>query len=250
VTAASSPADVAVVTGASGGIGSAIARAIRRQSKTSEDGLALGLHCHSDRAGAERLSEELGDCFVVEADLSTSAGRARLLDEALAHGTPYILVNSAGADRPHETALDVSEDAFDALVALNLKAPLFLMRAFAREMARAGSGVIVNVTSVLARRAVTGSAVYRATKAALEALTKQYAMELGPRRIRVNAVAPGFIETPMTAELPEERREQARREIACGEMGRPEAVAEAVCHLIENDYANGVVIPIDGGMGL
>lgn len=239
--------DVAVVTGASGGIGSAVARAIRSKS---EDDLALVLHCHRDRTGADRLSSELSDSFVVEADLSTSSGRGRLLDEALAHGTPYILVNSAGADRPHETALDVTEDAFDALVALNLKAPLFLMKLFAKEMARAGSGVIVNVTSVLARRAVTGSAVYRATKAALEALTKQYAMELGPRRIRVNAVAPGFIETPMTAELPEERREQVRREIAWGEMGTADAVAAAVCHLIENDYITGAVISVDGGMGL
>lgn len=240
-------ADVAVVTGASGGIGAAIARAIREKSA---DGLTLALHCHHNRGAAEKLAGELSDSFVVEADLTTSIGRGELCREVLTHGTPYILVNSAGVDRPHEPALEVSEESFDALVAVNLKAPLFLMKLFAREMARAGSGVIVNVTSVLARRAVVGSAVYRATKAALEALTLQYAMELGPRRIRVNAVAPGFIETAMTADLPEEKREQARKEIAWGEMGSPDAVAAAVCHAIENEYMTGAVIPVDGGMGL
>jgi 3-oxoacyl-[acyl-carrier protein] reductase len=239
--------DIAVVTGASGGIGSAIARSIHARS---DGGLRLALHYNRNRAAAERLADEIPGSFSVEADVATGAGRSRLLARVLEEGTPFILVNNAGVDRPHEPALDLHEESFDTLVAINLKAPLFLMKEFAREMARAGSGVIVNVTSVLARKGVVGSAVYRATKAALEELTRQFALELGPRNVRVNAVAPGFIETPMTATLPEDRRERALSQIAVGQFGTPQAVASAVCHLIENDYINGAVLAVDGGIGL
>jgi len=239
--------DIAVVTGASGGIGSAVARMIHARSGGD---VRIALHCHRNRAEAEKLRDAIPSSFIVASDLSLPSGREHLLREVLREGPPHILVNNAGIDRPHEPALELHEDAFDALVGLNLKAPLFLMRDFGKEMARAGSGVIVNVSSVLAHSAVTGSAVYRATKAALEELTRQFARELGPRNVRVNAVAPGFIETPMTSALEEDRRERLRQEIALGEFGAPEAVAAAVCHLIENDYINGAVLPVDGGIRL
>jgi 3-oxoacyl-[acyl-carrier protein] reductase len=185
---------------------------------------------------------------LIQADLSRPEDRERLAQEALAQGTPYVLVNAAGDDRPHEPALSIEESSFDYLIGLNLKAPLFLMKRFAREMARSGSGVIVNITSVLARHAVVGSALYRITKAALEAATRQFAMELGPRGVRVNAVAPGFIDTEMTGRLPDEAREQLRRGIAAGAIGAPEAVAAAVCQIIDNDYINGAVLAVDGGI--
>src|SRR5215471_5074587 len=235
--------DIAVVTGASGGIGSAVARMIHARSGGD---VRIALHCHRHRAEAEKLRGAIPSAFVVESHLTLRSGREHLLREVLREGPPHILVNNAGIDRPHEPALELHEEAFDALVGLNLKAPLFLMRDFGKEMARAGAGVIVNVSSVLAHSAVTGSAVYRATKAALEELTRQFARELGPRNVRVNAVAPGFIETPMTSALEEDRRERLRQEIALGEFGAPEAVAAAVCHLIENDYINGAVLPVDG----
>jgi 3-oxoacyl-[acyl-carrier protein] reductase len=117
-------------------------------------------------------------------------------------------------------------------------------------MAAAGSGVIVNVSSVLARKALVGSALYRATKAALEELTRQFAFELGPRGVRVNAVAPGFIETAMTEGIADGMRERILGEVALGAFGSPEAVAQAVGHLIENDFANGTVLFVDGGMAL
>jgi 3-oxoacyl-[acyl-carrier protein] reductase len=173
-----------------------------------------------------------------------------LMAAVLKQGTPYILVNNAGVDRPHEPVLLLEEKSFDAIVNVNLKAPLFLMRDFAREMTRAEGGIIVNISSVLARQALVGSAVYRATKAGLEALTKQFASELGPRGIRVNAVAPGFIETPMTDGLADKIKEDIRGQIALERFGSPEAVALAVCSLIENDYANGAVLAVDGGMTL
>ena len=106
------------------------------------------------------------------------------------------------------------------------------------------------MTSVLARQALTGSAAYRASKAALEALTKQFAYELGRSGVRVNAVAPGFVETPMTADVPEPVRADIRSRTALGRFATPEAVAEAVWQFIENESISGAVLPIDGGMNL
>jgi 3-oxoacyl-[acyl-carrier protein] reductase len=124
------------------------------------------------------------------------------------------------------------------------------MRDFAKEMVRNEAGVIVNISSVLARQAVIGSAIYRASKAALEALTAQFAYELGPKGVRVIAVAPGFIETAMTAGIPEDQRNGIRKGVALAQFGDPMAVAETVWHAIENQYLTGNVIHVDGGMGL
>ena len=240
-------ADIAVVTGASGGIGAAIAKAIHAKS---EGQLTLCLHFNGNEAAAKALSNEIPNSFVVKANLSTAEGRQALLDAVLAKGTPFCLVNNAGIDKPHEPALMITEAGFEKLISMNLAAPLFLMRDFAKEMARNESGVIVNISSILARQAVIGSAVYRATKCALEALTLQFASELGPKGIRVVAVAPGFIETAMTAEIPEEQRAGIKKGVALGSFGSPDAIAETVWHAIENQYLTGAVIAVDGGMAL
>ncbi|MBI3554170.1 MAG: SDR family oxidoreductase [Elusimicrobia bacterium] len=237
--------DIAVVTGASGGIGRAIAKAIHEKS---EGEMRLCLHYNGNEAKAKEVSAEIPESFVVKADLSSAAGRKTLLDAALKEGTPYVLVNNAGVDKPHEPALMITEGAFDALINTNLRSSVFLMKDFGNEMTRAGSGCIVNVSSVLARKALVGSALYRASKAALEEVTRQFAFELGPRGVRVNSVAPGFIETAMTAGIDDAMKEKIRAQIALGEFGVPEAVASAVCQLIENDYINGANIAVDGGM--
>ena len=240
-------ADIAVVTGASGGIGAAISKMIHSKS---EGQLRLCLNYNGNADAAKALAAEIPGSFVVQANLSTEAGRKTLLDAVLAKGTPYALINNAGIDRPHEPALLVTEASYDKILDTNLRAPLFLMRDFAKEMARNENGVIVNISSILARKAVIGSAVYRASKAALEALTQQFAHELGPKGVRVVAVAPGFIETAMTAEIPEDQRAGIKKDVAMGSFGAPEAVAETVWHAIENQYLNGVVIAVDGGMRL
>jgi len=237
--------DIAVVTGASGGIGRAIAKMIHQKG---EGAVRLALHYNGNEEAAKKVQAEIPDSFLIKADLATEEGRSYLLSEVLKQGTPYILVNNAGVDKPHEPALSILEASLDALINVNLKAPLFLMRDFGREMTRAEGGIIINVSSILARKALVGSAIYRATKAALEELTKQFAHELGPRGIRVNAVAPGFIETPMTDGLPDAVKEGILSEIAMERFGSPDAVAEIVCHLIENSYIQGAVIPVDGGM--
>jgi 3-oxoacyl-[acyl-carrier protein] reductase len=117
-------------------------------------------------------------------------------------------------------------------------------------MGRLDGGVIVNISSILAHRALVGSAVYGATKAALEALTRQFAMELGGHGVRVAAVAPGLIATAMTDLISEELQQKLRGQIASGELGKPEHIAEAVWHLIENEYTTGAVLAVDGGLGL
>ncbi len=239
--------DIAIVTGASGGIGLAVSKLIHEKSAGQ---LTLCLHYNGNKDAVEKLSKELPGSFIVQANLATPEGRKSLLDAVLAKGNPYCLINNAGIDKPHEPALMVTEEGFDKLISTNLKAPLFLMRDVAKEMARNESGVIVNVSSVLARKAVIGSAVYRATKAALEALTAQFASELGPKGIRVVAVAPGFIETAMTKDIPEEQRAGIKKDVALGAFGAPEAIAETVWHAIENQYLNGAVIAVDGGMAL
>ncbi|HVC09617.1 MAG TPA: SDR family oxidoreductase [Elusimicrobiota bacterium] len=241
------PKDIAVVTGASGGIGRAVAKAVHEKS---EGEIRVCLHCRGNQKSAEALRAEIPESFVVQADLSSAAGRQALLDAVMKEGAPYILVNNAGVDKPHEPALQIEEASFDAILGVNLKSPAFLMRDFGKEMAKSGSGVIVNVSSVLARTALVGSALYRASKAALEALTKQFAAELGPRGVRVNAVAPGFIQTPMTEAIAPDVKNRILSQIALGNFGAPEAVAQAVCHFIENDYLNGAVLNVDGGMGL
>jgi 3-oxoacyl-[acyl-carrier protein] reductase len=241
------PKDIAVVTGASGGIGRAVALKIHEKSKGE---IRLALHYNGNRRSAEELQALIPESFIVQADLSTSEGRRALLGEVLKRGNPYILINNAGVDNPHEPVLSIKESSFDSILAINLKGPAFLMRDFGKEMAATGSGVIVNVSSILARKALVGSALYRAAKAALEELTRQFASELGPRGVRVNAVAPGFISTAMTQGIPPEIKESILKETALGEFGSPGTVAETVCHLIESDYINGTVIPVDGGMRL
>ncbi len=239
--------DIAVVTGASGGIGAAIAQIIHAKS---EGQLTLCLHYNGNAQAAAAVSNEIPGSFTVQANLSTAEGRKTLLDAVLAKGSPFALINNAGIDKPHEPALMVTEASYDKIMDTNLRAPLFLMRDFAKEMARNESGVIVNISSVLARKSVVGSAVYRASKAAVEALTQQFAFELGPKGVRVVAVAPGFIETPMTAEIPAEQRAGIMKDVAIGAFGSAEAVAETVWHAIENQYLTGAVIAVDGGMNL
>lgn len=239
--------DLAVITGASGAIGSAVARRVHAETNGE---LAPVLCCLQHRGAAESLAAELPGAKVVQADLTTAAGRRTLLDEVISHGTPYLLVNCAGVSGPHETALDISEAAASRILRLNLETPLLLMSPLAREMTRGGGGVIVNVTSVLASRPLAGSAVYGAAKAGLEALTRQFALELGPRGIRVNAVSPGYIESPMTAAMTQSARASELARIPLGTFGDASHVAAAVWHLVDNPYATGVVLTLDGGLSL
>ncbi len=239
--------DVALITGASGGIGQAIAHMLH---KKSDGHLKIGLHYNNNLAAVKKLQSEIPHSFLIHADLGNEQASELFLNETKKQFTPYILINNAGVSSPHEPALEIQRSSFETMMNVNFKTSLFLMQNFSKEMIRAGSGIIVNISSVLAHHGLIGSAVYRATKAALEETTKQFAFELGNRGIRVNAVAPGFIETPMTASIPFERREPLLAQISSGRFGNPQAVADAVGYLIENDYINGAVLQVDGGLAL
>ncbi|MDD5629258.1 MAG: SDR family NAD(P)-dependent oxidoreductase [Elusimicrobia bacterium] len=240
-------AAIAAVTGATGGIGRAVAALIAQRASGR---LRLALHCRERRGAAEELARSLPGSFVVAADLAAAEGRQALLDAVLAQGEPAVLINAAGIDKPYEPGLLIREDSFDRIMAVNLKAPLFLMKLFGKAMMGRGGGAIVNVSSTLSGHALTGGAAYRASKAALEALTRQFAFELGRGGVRVNAVAPGFVETPMTADVPDAVREQLRGGAALARFATPEAVAQAVWQLVENESITGAVLRVDAGTDL
>ena len=236
---------IVVVTGASGGIGSAIAKVIYDRAG---DEVRLVLHANSNGAALAGLATELGQAEVIQANLASDQDRQRFVVEVLAAGEVCGLINAAGIDKPRETALDISDEAIDLIMGVNFKAALCLMRDLGRAMARGDGGVIINVSSVLAHMSLTGSAVYRASKAALEAATKQFARELGPRGVRVNAIQPGFVATNMTADLSDSLKEKVAGQMTASEFGQPEEMAEATWALLDNDYINGAILTVDGGL--
>lgn len=244
---------VAVITGASRGIGAACARALA----------AKGYNCvlnysseHSEAAAAE-LADELEESFgaqavIARADVSDFEQAKGLIDGAhAAFGSMDVLVNNAGVTRDGLLARMKEED-FDTVIATNLKGAFNCMRHAARLMMRQREGRIVSVASVVGLRGNAGQANYAASKAGVIGLTKAAAKELAPRGITVNAVAPGFIDTNMTATLNPEYVEQVRSRIALGTFGEPEDVAAAVAFFAspEARYITGQVLAVDGGIAL
>lgn len=239
----------ALVTGGSRGIGAAIALEFAARG-------ASVLITHT--AGGEARASD------VVARIEAAGGRARALasdvgDPAActdavaatvaAFGSLDILVNNAGITRDG-LIVRMSDEDWNAVVTTNLSGVFYLCRAAAKVMMKARSGSIVNVTSVVGMMGNAGQANYAAAKAGVIGLTKTVARELASRGVRCNAVAPGFIETDMTAKLPEAVREALMGEIALGRLGSPEDVAHAVAFLASDEasYITGQVLAIDGGM--
>jgi len=240
---------VALVTGAARGIGRAIA------FRLAQDGARVGLVDLSESGAdtARELEETTGQATVfVKADVSRADEvKAAVAAVESALGPIGILVNNAGITRDG-LLLAMEEADWDAVLAVNLKGAYLMTKAVLRGMIKRRQGAIVSISSVVGRRGNAGQVNYSAAKAGLIGFTKSLAREVGSRNIRVNAVAPGYIDTDMTAALGEAARLALVSQIPLGRIGAPEAVADAVAFLASDaaSYITGVVLPVDGGLGM
>jgi len=235
----------ALVTGASRGIGAAVARAL------AADGWPVAIGFRSGADAAQAVAEEIraagGRAALVQGDVADPATPARLLEQSEeALGAPVLaLVNNAGV-RADALSPQLSDDDWATVLDTNLTATFRLTRRALRPMLRARFGRIVNVSSIVGLKANPGQANYAAAKAGVLGLTKTVAAEVARRGVTVNAVAPGFIETDMTADLGDE----LLRLIPARRIGRPEEVAAAVRFLCSDDaaYVTGTTLTVDCGL--
>ena len=240
----------AVVTGGSRGIGRAICLELARR------GANVVFSYAGNTAAAEATRKELEALGVqtraVQGSVADPAAVKTLIDTAVKElGSLDILVNNAGITRDN-LILRMSEADFDAVLDANLKGAFLCCKEAARRMVRQRWGRIINLSSVVALRGNAGQTNYAASKAGLIGLTKSLARELASRNVTVNAVAPGFIETDMTAALPEAVRTEMAKDIPAGRAGQPEDVANAVAFFAaeQSSYLTGQVLCVDGGMAM
>ncbi len=236
----------ALVTGASGGIGGAIARALHAAGAT----VALS----GTREGPlNDLTSALGSrAHVVPANLSDPEAAAGLIkDAAAAMGSVDILVNNAGITRDN-LFMRMSDDEWQQVMDVNLTSVFRLSRAALRGMMKARWGRIVTITSVVGTTGNPGQGNYAAAKAGLVGMSKSLAYEVASRGITVNCVAPGFIATPMTDSLTEDQKGKILSQIPAGRMGAPDEIAAAVLYLAspEAGYVTGATLHVNGGMAM
>jgi 3-oxoacyl-[acyl-carrier protein] reductase len=234
----------ALVTGASRGIGAAVARAL------AEDGWPVGVNYRSDASGAERVADSIaaagGTAMPVRADVSDSDAAAGLFAEVEERfGPVLVLVNNAGV-RADGLSPQLADDDWHRVIDTNLSAAFWTTRRALGPMLRARFGRIVNVASVVGPRANAGQSNYAASKAGLIGFTRTVAAEVARRGVTVNAVAPGFVETDMTSDLPAE----VLAAVPARRAGTPEEVAACVRFLAGEaaGYVTGTTLTVDGGM--
>ena len=235
----------ALVTGASGGIGSAIARGLAAQGAR----LALsGSNVDKLNAFATELG---GDHVCLPCNLSDTAAVDALVPQAVEAlgGKLDILVNNAGVTRDN-LILRMKDEEWEDVIRINLEAAFRLIRAAAKPMMKARFGRIVSVTSVVGATGNPGQVNYAAAKAGLVGMSKSLGQELASRGVTVNCVAPGFIATDMTADLPEEQKKALKAQIAMGDLGQPSDIAHAVAYLASSGagYVTGQELHVNGGM--
>ena len=237
----------ALITGAARGIGKAIALRFAAEGaniaftdlavneETQAEIAALGVQCKSYASNAADFAETETLVKQVKEDF----------------GTIDVLVNNAGITKDG-LMLRMTEQQWDAVIGVNLKAAFNFIHAVVPVMMRQRGGSIINMASVVGVHGNAGQANYAASKAGMIALAKSIAQEMGPKGIRANAIAPGFIETAMTAALPEAVREEWKKKIPLRRGGTPEDVADVALFLASDlsSYVSGQVIQIDGGMNM
>ncbi|MFO1309729.1 MAG: 3-oxoacyl-ACP reductase FabG [Burkholderiales bacterium] len=238
---------VALVTGATRGIGRAIALALAR------DGATVVGTATTD-AGAEAIGEALKAGGYAGAGLRLDVTDAASTEAALAEieakfGPVAILVNNAGITKDN-LLVRMKDDEWDAIMATNLKPAWRLAKACLRGMMKARRGRIIQIGSVVGSTGNPGQSNYAAAKAGLVGFTKSLAQEVGSRNITVNCVAPGFVDTDMTRSLPDAQREALLARVPLGRLGSPEDIAEAVAFLASSraGYITGATLHVNGGM--
>lgn len=238
-----SEAAVALVTGGGTGIGAACCR------RLAEEGFRVGVHYRSSEEKAKKLVAELPDGFGVRADLSDeSAIDAMIKELKQVAGRVDVLVNNAGYN-VNAPMLTMNLEQYDAVAAVARGTWYLSKMVLRRFMMRKGTGRIVNISSVVGHTGNPGQVPYTMVKAGLDAFTKSLAQELAGREILVNSVAPGFIDTEMTEELPDEVKQQILSRIPQGRMGSADEVADVVAWLATRaSYVNGSVVHVNGGM--
>lgn len=236
---------VALVTGASRGIGAAIAQELAQRgvkvigtATTPEGAAKVGAALAA--AGGTGIALDVNDAAAAEAQVDAIARQ---------HGGLHVLVNNAGITRD-TLAMRMKDADWDAVLDTNLKAVFRMSRAVMRTMMKQRYGRIINITSVVGASGNPGQANYAAAKAGVAGMTRALARELGSRGVTVNCVAPGFIETDMTAALPEEQQKALLGQIPLGHLGKPADVAHAVAFLAspQAGYVTGQEIHVNGGM--
>jgi 3-oxoacyl-[acyl-carrier protein] reductase len=238
----------ALITGASRGIGRGIALVL------AQNGANVAFTYLSSPEKAQELEKELQGMGVkakgYKSDASEFAAADVLITNIIADfGSLEVVVNNAGITRDN-LLMRMSEEQFDEVIRTNLKSAFNITKACQRPMLKARKGSIINISSVVGVKGNAGQANYAASKAGMIGFTKSVALELGSRNIRCNAIAPGFIETEMTAALAPEMVQQWREQIPLKRGGTPEDVAQAVVFLASDmsSYITGQVLNVDGGM--
>ncbi len=237
---------IAIVTGASRGIGRALAL------RLGHDGAAMAINYVNNAAGAEEVKAEIktagGDAIALQADVSKPADIQRLFDQAIEHfGRFDILVNNAGI-RISKDVADIDEAEYDRLFAINVKGTFFACQQATRRLSEGGR--IINISSAVTRMMLPGYSIYAASKGAVDQITRVLAKELGERKITVNAVAPGPVDTELFRDgKSDEQIQQMAQMAALGRIGQVEDIADAVAFLASDDarWITGQCIHVNGG---
>ncbi len=241
---------VAIVTGASRGIGQAIAIALANK------GFSVVINYHSSHKGAEetltKIKENGGDAILHQGSVANAEDMKQMVDNAVEHfGTVDVLVNNAGILIPKYLMM-TKPDEWNQTIETNLTGAYLGIKAVLRPMIEKKRGRIINISSVASISGIAGQAAYAASKSGLNGITKVLAKELAPYNILVNSIAPGFIETDMTGDFPERMLEEYRDSIPLKRFGRPEEIASFVTFLSsdEAEYVTGQIFAIDGGLSV
>jgi 3-oxoacyl-[acyl-carrier protein] reductase len=238
---------VALVTGAAQGIGKAVALLLARNGA---DMVVSDINLEKAEETAKEVQPLGRKALAIKVDVAKLGDVEKMVEAILAQfGKVDILVNNAGIARD-KLILRMTEEDWDAVLNINLKGTFNCTKAVVRHMSKQKSGKIVNIASVVGEMGNAGQGNYAASKAGVIGFTKTIAREFAQRGINVNAIAPGYIETPMTDALPEKAKEELKRLIPMDRLGKPEDVAEAVLFLVSeaSSYITGQVLNVNGGI--